>query len=163
MRLIVETELCDSPPIHYLQTISLASNIDEVLIDWSREFDTYLTRLECSSAAGNSADQLRLDLLLAELHVLFELKSAPTTESATLKRVRQSRRHSVWRVAHPFREGIAVRLIVWFPDDDHAVVALFAGDKARMGDVFYDSVGPRADAAIEAWKKQTESERGDNE
>lgn len=31
------------------------------------------------------------------------------------------------------------------------MIALFAGDKARMGDVFYDSVGTRADAAIETW------------
>ena len=56
---------------------------------------------------------------------------------------------------------VAVRLIVWFPDDEHVVVALFSGDKARMGDVFYDSIGPRADVAIEAWKRQTETERGE--
>lgn len=30
-----------------------------------------------------------------------------------------------------------------------------------MGDVFYESVGPRADAAIEAWEQQTETERGE--
>ncbi|MBT0568652.1 hypothetical protein KIK15_17940 [Williamsia sp. CHRR-6] len=78
-----------------------------------------------------------------------------------MKRVRQSRRFPVWRVSHPFRQGIAVRLIVWFTDDNRAVVALFAGDKARMGDVFYDSVGPRADAAVEAWLMQTKDERGE--
>ncbi|ROZ87996.1 hypothetical protein [Gordonia sp. OPL2] len=131
-----------------------------MLIDWSREFDDYLTRLEESAARGNVVDRSRLDLLLAELQVLAELEAVPVVESATLKRVRQSRRYVVWRVSHPFRDGVAVRLIVWFPDDEHAVVALFAGDKARMGDVFYDSVGPRADAAIEAWKQQTKNERG---
>ena len=134
-----------------------------VLIDWSREFDDYLTRLEESSDAGNRIDRLRLDLLLAELQVLAELTSAPTTESATLKRVRQSRRYALWRVAHAYRESVAIRLIVWFPDDDRVVVALFAGDKARMGDVFYDSVGPRADAAIEAWKRQAGGEKGDDD
>ena len=53
----------------------------------------------------------------------------------------------------------SVRRIVWFPAGDHAVVALFAGDKARMGDVFYDSVGTRADAAIDAWIVQTREEQ----
>lgn len=43
-------------------------------------------------------------------------------------------------------------LIDW-SDNQHAVIALFAGDKARMGDAFYDTVGTRADAAIEKWKR----------
>jgi hypothetical protein len=73
-----------------------------------------------------------------------------------LKRVRQSRRYPVWRVSHPYDPDVAIRLICWFPDDQHAVVALFAGDKARMGDVFYDSVGTRADVAIDQWKKEIE-------
>ena len=47
-------------------------------------------------------------------------------------------------------------LICWFPNDQQVVVALFAGDKARMGDVFYDSVGSRADAAIEQWKREVQ-------
>jgi hypothetical protein len=73
-----------------------------------------------------------------------------------LKRVRQSRRYPVWRVSHPYHPDVAIRVICWFPDDQHVVVALFAGDKARMGDVFYDSVGPRADIAIDQWKKEIE-------
>jgi hypothetical protein len=36
------------------------------------------------------------------------------------------------------------------------VVVLFAGDKARIGDAFYNSVGTRADALIQQWKRQTE-------
>jgi len=50
--------------------------------------------------------------------------------------------------------GAAVRLIVWFPPErpDQVVVALFAGDKAHIGDVFYDSVGTRADAAIVSYR-----------
>lgn len=47
-------------------------------------------------------------------------------------------------------------MIVWFPDDGHAVVALFAADKAAMGDVFYDSVGSRADAAINTWIREVD-------
>ncbi|ETD30846.1 MULTISPECIES: hypothetical protein [Williamsia] len=128
-----------------------------MLIDWSGELDAYLDRLE-EAAKTDPEQRKRLDLILAELKVLDELTEPPTEETATLKRVRQSRRFPVWRVAHPFREGIAVRLIVWFTDDNRAVVALFAGDKARMGDVFYDSVGPRADAAVQAWLMQTKDE-----
>ena len=67
---------------------------------------------------------------------------------------------SMGRVAHPFHAEVAVRLIVWFPPGDPGtvVVALFAGDKARMGDVFYDSVGARADAAIGQWLFQQQKE-----
>ena len=35
------------------------------------------------------------------------------------------------------------------------VVALFAAYKARMGDVFYDGVGARADVAIARWLRET--------
>lgn len=130
-----------------------------MLIDWSSEFDALLTRLEEST---NPEDQRRLDLLYAELEVLSDLECPPTEETATLKKVRQSRRYPVWRVAHPFVAGFAVRLIVWFPSDDRVVVALFAADKANMGDVFYDSVGTRSDAVIEAWKFQTQEEDRDD-
>ena len=72
-----------------------------------------------------------------------------------LKWVRQSRRYRVWRVSHPYREGVAVRLICWFPPDrDTVVVALFAGDKGRIGDVWYDGVGARADAVIDQWLRE---------
>lgn len=54
-----------------------------------------------------------------------------------------------------------MRLIVWFPPEqrDRVVVALFAGDKATMGGVFYGSVAARADTTIEQWKYQ---QRNDN-
>lgn len=80
-------------------------------------------------------------------------------ETPTLKRVRQSRQHPLWRVSHPFEEGIALRLVVWFPPGlSTAVVIVIAADKAQMGDVFYDRVGRRADAAIRAWQRQREQE-----
>lgn len=34
------------------------------------------------------------------------------------------------------------------------VVALFAADKARLGDVFYDGVAARADPLIDQWKRE---------
>lgn len=55
---------------------------------------------------------------------------------------------------------MAVRIICWFDDhSDAVVVALFAADKAPMGDVFYDSVGSRADQAIDQWKFENERKR----
>ncbi len=49
------------------------------------------------------------------------------------------------------------RLICWFPpDEETVVVALFSGDKANMGDVFYDSVGRRADQIIDKWIREGE-------
>jgi hypothetical protein len=89
-------------------------------------------------------------------------------DSATLKRVAQSRRYPVWRVAHPFVDGTAMRLmrlIVWFPPKrpGEAVIVLFGADKAQMGDVFYNSVGPRADAAIESYLFRIQSEGATDE
>jgi hypothetical protein len=77
-----------------------------------------------------------------------------------LKRVAQSRRYPVWRVAHAFVDGTAMRLIVWFAPQrpGQAVVVLFGVDKAQMGDVFYNSVGPRADVAIESYLFRIRSE-----
>ncbi|KQR50493.1 hypothetical protein ASF88_19930 [Leifsonia sp. Leaf336] len=125
-------------------------------IDWSRDFDRQLDRLE---ADKSERGQQVYRLLVLMLRRLRELDAAPVEETAMLKRVRQSRQYPVWRVSHPYREGIALRLICWFPpDQDRVVVALFAGEKASMGDVFYDSVGTRADQIIERWLEDTEEE-----
>ncbi|HEV2640559.1 MAG TPA: hypothetical protein VGX23_35865 [Actinocrinis sp.] len=79
----------------------------------------------------------------------------PEDETADLKWVRQSKRYRVWRVSHPYHPGTAVRLICWFPPDAQIVVAaLFAGDKATIGDVWYSSVSTRADALIDQSKRE---------
>jgi len=76
--------------------------------------------------------------------------------AVSLKWVRQSRRYPLWRVSHAYHPDVAVRLICWFPPDSGTVVvALFAGDKSRIGDVFYNSVSSRADALIDQWKRET--------
>ena len=125
---------------------------------WSDEFDRQLTRYE-GLAAQSARDQKVLDLLAAMLSQLRALDGVPLWDTAMLKRVRQSGRHVVWRQSHPYETGIALRLICWFPDDsDIVVTALFAGDKASMGDVFYDSVGSRADQIIETWLREQQEE-----
>ena len=130
-----------------------------MLIDWTDEFDQMLDRLDQRVSAGDADAVLTRRLVMLELGMLTDLSAAPTEDSKSLKRVRQSKKHVVWRLAHPYVEGKAVRMIVWFPDDQHVVVALFANDKAQMGDVFYDSVGTRADQAIEKFRKDREVEQ----
>lgn len=131
-----------------------------MLLDWTGEFDVWLDRLTERADRGDHIAARTLALVTAELEVLQELDGEPDDDTATLKRVRQSRRNQIWRVAHGYDPEVAVRLIAWFPPDqrDTVVVALFAGDKARMGDVFYDSVGTRADAAIASYLHATEGE-----
>jgi hypothetical protein len=44
----------------------------------------------------------------------------------------------------------------WFPPrTGTVVVALFAADKARLGDVFSNGVAARADPLIDQWKRET--------
>lgn len=128
-----------------------------MLIDWTRDFDRQLDRMQADATEEGIR---RLSLLTAMLARLMRMTTAPTVETPTLKRVRQRRRHEVWRMSHPYEPGIALRLICWFPDgDERVVVALFAADKARMGDVFYDSVGTRADQMIERWLNEREADQ----
>jgi hypothetical protein len=129
-----------------------------VLIDWTLEFDQWLDRLEARAADGDQSASATLMYVLAELDYLQNLEVQPTDDTATLMRVRQSRKYQVWRVSHPFDQNVAIRLICWFPTDSQVIVVLFAGDKARIGDAFYDSVGTRADALIQQWKRQTEGD-----
>lgn len=123
-------------------------------IDWPREFNDQLDRLETDTTERGRE---RLQLLTFMLKRLRDLDSAPVQDTAMIKRVRQSKQHPVWRVSHPYVAGVALRLICWFPpDEDRVVVALFSGDKASMGDVFYDPVGVRADRLINRWRNETE-------
>lgn len=126
-------------------------------VEWTDEFDDWLARIEKQAEAGDERANRQLDYVAAELQLLRELHTAPRAddETAQLKRVRQRRRYEVWRVSHRFDEVVAVRLICWFPPDiDMVVITLFGGDKKRIGDAFYNSVGPRADAAIDRWRRE---------
>jgi hypothetical protein len=60
-----------------------------------------------------------------------------------------------------FQDGIVIRLIAWFPPDAPPVIVLFGNDKAQMGDVFYSSVGSRADQVIVAYLRL--SDGGDDD
>ena len=127
-------------------------------IDWPVEFGTWLDRLETDARAGDERARTVLVFVARALDQLRNLPEPPRRESETakLRWVRQSRRYPLWRVSHAYHPQAAVRLICWFPPDTGTVVvALFAADKARLGDVFYDGVAARADPLVDQWKRET--------
>ena len=122
-------------------------------IEASREFGVWLSEVQKEEGPART-------WALVLLGYLRGLPESPTEETATLKRVRQARRHDVWRLAHRFDPDVAIRILCWFPDRDTAVVALVGGDKVRIGDVWYDSATPRAEAAVDQWQREhTEEQR----
>jgi hypothetical protein len=88
-----------------------------VIVDWSDEFARWLTQ------AKEQGGRL-LTIATALLQELNDLPARPAEETATFKRVRQARRHELWRVAHPFDPAVAVRIICWLPSDEEVVIAL---------------------------------------
>jgi hypothetical protein len=126
-----------------------------VIVDWTDEFDRWLTHAE------EEGGRL-LAVATALLQELNDLPAKPAEESATFKRVQQARRHELWRVAHPFDPDVAVRVICWFPGDEEVVIALVGFDKKAIGDVFYASAAARGETMVDAWLRQKGSsdERG---
>jgi hypothetical protein len=124
-----------------------------MIVDWTDEFDSWLTWAE--ERGGRL-----LATAVALLQALNELPGKPDDESATFKRVRQARRHELWRVAHPFDPEVAVRIICWFPAEDQVVIALIGFDKKAIGDVFYASAAARGEALVDAWLRQ--KQKGDS-
>jgi hypothetical protein len=127
-------------------------------IDWPAEFGRWLDRIEEAARSGDKRSRVILAFTVRALDQLRNLAEPPgdADETATLRRVRQSRRYPLWRVSHAYHPEAAVRLICWFPPEaSMVVVALFAGEKAKLGDVFYDGVAARADPMIEQWMRET--------
>ena len=117
-----------------------------MLVDWSPEFDQWLGHMETQGGRV-------LEIATALLQALMELQQKPE-ESATFKRVRQAKRHELWRVAHPYDPEAAVRIICWFTSDETVVVALVGFDKKSIGDVFYTSAAARGEALVDQWIRQ---------
>ncbi|MCL2423796.1 MAG: hypothetical protein FWD11_07910 [Micrococcales bacterium] len=123
----------------------------------SRQFDRWVRTLLDHVRDGDPVALAMAKHVSDQIAYLRELAKPPTLdeETATLKWVRQSRKYLLWRLSHPHDALVAARLIVWFDDEtDTAVIALFAGDKAQMGDLFYDSVGTRGDQIVDLWKAE---------
>ena len=118
-----------------------------MIVEWTEEFDSWFDHAEKQGGR-------LLIIAVALLQALTDLPAKPAEESATFKRVRQARRHELWRVAHPFDPHVAVRIICWFPADDEVVIALIGFDKKAIGYVFYASAAARGEALVDAWLRQ---------
>jgi hypothetical protein len=128
-------------------------------IDWPVQFGDWLDRVDADADGGDAQAKLNRKYVAEALNLLRELAEPPTenTETGDLKRVRQRRRYELWRVSHPYDPKVALRLICWFPPKRNTVVvALFAGDKAPIGDVWYNSVANQADPLIDSWKREVD-------
>ena len=127
-----------------------------VLIDWAGEFDRWWQNIEERRTLDTRSRQIA-GIVGTQLDFLQELDQRPEEESLQFRRVVQSKKNFVWRISHPRREGIAIRLVVWFPqyNTDLAVVVMGV-DKAKMGDIFYDGVGNRADFLIREYLRDEE-------
>jgi hypothetical protein len=143
----------------------MAYGSDGILVAWTstghRPSAPGWIVFEADARGGDSHARTILVYVARALDQLRNLPEPPArdSETATLRWVRQSRRYPLWRVSHAYDPEVAVRLICWFPPDTGTVVvALFAVDKARLGDVFYDGVAARADPLIDQWKRETAQE-----
>lgn len=116
-----------------------------MILDWPEDFDRWLTTIE---EAGGAVEEITLALL----EELAQLDGEPAEESATFKRVRQAKRHRLWRVAHPYEPDIAIRIVFWF-ESEVLVIALVGFNKARLGDVWYTSAAMRAEALVDQWHR----------
>lgn len=126
-----------------------------MLIDWTGEFDRWWQKIEERQSLNPRSHQIAVTLG-AQLRFLQTLERIPNEESPKFQRVTRSRKYPLWRVSHPFLEGIAIRVIVWFPiaEESDLLVAVLGADKAKMGNVFYESASRRADIEIENWIKE---------
>lgn len=116
-----------------------------MIIGWPEDFDRWLTAVE---EAGGAVEEITVALL----EELAQLEGEPDTETATFKRVRQAKRHRLWRVSHPYEPDIAIRIICWF-ESDRLVIALVGFNKAKLGDVWYSSAAIRAEALVDQWRR----------
>ncbi|MCL2423313.1 MAG: hypothetical protein FWD11_05375 [Micrococcales bacterium] len=124
----------------------------------SRQLQIRVADLRQRAKAGDGDAETTLRLVGLEIAILRRLDAEPDEETPDLKQVQQSGKYLVWRVSHPYVEGFAVRTIVWFTPQGQAVLACFATDKAQIGDLFYETVGERADQVIDEWLRERPEE-----
>ena len=86
---------------------------------------------------------------------LTRLTERPSEPTANLTPVVQAARHNIWRISHLYQDGYAVRLLVWFPDDNaDEIVIVFAGNKHPNHDLWYDRATREAEAAVDQLIRQ---------
>lgn len=140
---------------HALEAVRPGVHNGYMQVETSRQFKRWVEDLAGKASSGDQIALRAAQYVRDELGYLTGIEHEPHEDTATLKWIRQKKKYRAWRLSHPFDMDMAIRIICWFPPDEETVVViLFAGDKAPMGDVFYDSVGTRADQAIDQWKRE---------
>jgi len=134
-----------------------------VEVSGSLQFQQWIDEIIAGAKKGDPIARKIAKYLNDELTYLKSLDEKPTEENATLRKVVQSGKNQIWRVSHPYDKEVAVRIIVWFDDEnDEAVITLFGANKLPIGDVFYASAGTRADQIIHLLKLKRRNEERDN-
>lgn len=119
-----------------------------MLIDWTGEFDRWWQKVEDHQTLDVRSRQIAR-IVGTQLDFLQGLDQMPAENSLQIRRVTLSKKNLLWRVSHPYRKGIAIRLVIWFPPHDRDLAVIVMGvDKSKVGDIFYDGVGNRADLLI---------------
>jgi hypothetical protein len=107
------------------------------------------------SSAGSSASRTRTGPPRQPAPPLTRLSERPIEPTAHLTPVVQATRHNIWRIRHPHQDGYAVRLLLWFPDDnDGEIVIVFAGNKHPNHDHWYDRAIRETEAAVDQLIRQ---------
>ena len=124
-------------------------------VSGSRQVKQQVDRITARAKGGDPKAVRMARHVYDRIRCLHELDDVPTEDTMRLRQVRQSHKHPVWRLSHPYDPDVAVRSICWFDTAAaEVVVVLFFGGKAQMVDVFYDSVGTRADQIIDQWIRE---------
>lgn len=123
-------------------------------IDLLDSFEARIRWDQEKAQKGDTAAKNRLAKYKAMLDLLVELPGKPSADTATLCRVRQAKRHELWRVAHAYDPEVALRIIVWFPPEGGVVVTVFSFDKAKLGDIWYDRAAVEGEAVVDKWIRE---------
>jgi hypothetical protein len=132
-------------------------HVVHMLIDWTEEFDRWWRNIEQRQSLDSGIRQIAA-IVGTQLGLLQILDQEPEEQTRQFRRVAQSKSFPLWRISHPRREEIALRLIVWFPPFNRDLVLVVMGvNKAKMGDIFCDGVGNRADNLIREFLQDEEN------
>ena len=94
-----------------------------------------------------------IDSMRRYLQRLEECPAEATMQLAPL--VQASPGYDLWRVKHSHRDGYAMRLIVWFDDDNPGrVYIVFAGNKHPLHDVWYNRAVNEAEHEVDRLKRR---------
>jgi hypothetical protein len=121
-------------------------------IGWQTDFGRWLDRLEEQARSGDQRSRTFLTFTARALDQLRSLADPPgdDDETATCGRFGSHAGISCGAPGGGRPPDLLVPARVW-----HRRGRSVRGEKAKLGDVFYDSVAARADPLIDQWKRET--------